>query len=71
MKTESISAFEAVFGKDYERSESIKDKGYAIVEPELVIFDRNALKVAPRKLYRFDRFRAFVIFAKYSLKSTN
>jgi hypothetical protein len=54
MKTESISAFEAVFGKDYERSESIKDKGYAIVEPELVIFDRNALKVAPRKLYRFD-----------------
>ncbi|MBS4000782.1 MAG: hypothetical protein KGZ71_09910 [Desulfobulbaceae bacterium] len=54
MKTESITAFEAVFGKDYERNESVKNNGYAIVEPELVIFDRDALKVAPRKLYRFD-----------------
>ncbi len=54
IETTEQSAFDFLFGEEIRVKDEVERQGYAITEPMLWIFDKNALKVQPRKLYRID-----------------
>jgi hypothetical protein len=48
------SAWDELFGENLRVKDEIEKQGYAITEPMLWIFDKDALKVQPKPLYRID-----------------